>query len=319
MIKKGGKLIMKLQMRLMALVICIGLIYNPQLLLARKGDKVKEKKREVQLMQEIPYSDKVAVAMGDIKWGISHNELLNYFVQKIKEKYKPLLANTKGVIEKDRLLREMREEIKQLKDSYIEFKGQKTSWDVSIIADQYTHNNNEAMLYVKGEILGEEVNYSDYFFFINDRLWKRFRAFNQEAFEGITFQEFAERIQAMFGPAKLGFCVDRYGDKHLCELYWQDDNTKLVAIDRTEFYGVFCLVFIEKATEKNLANLRKNKPVKTTDLASSIISVLDEGERSADKSSGGNIPKKQGEQTVPNQQPATKDKKNSQTLDDLEL
>lgn len=245
---------------------------------AEKRNKNKGQKSAGE--QKIPYSDKLADAMGDIRWGISHNELLSYYEKKIREFYRPLLAKAGGAVEEDNIMNKMRDEVKRLKGSYIEFAGQKTSWDVSLVGKEYTHNNNESMLYVKGEFLGEGINYSDYFFFINDRLWKRFRAFNQDAFEGIPFADFADRIQAMFGPAKQGFCFDREGNKSLCKEFWQDDNTLLTAVDNTDFYGVFCLVFVDKETDRNISKLRKN--VATEEKGSTILKTIQAGDQNRD-------------------------------------
>src|SRR5204862_1725329 len=47
-------------------------------------------------------------------------------------------------------------------------------------------------------------------------------------------------------------------------LEWQDDATRLRAIDLTRFYGFYCLVFEEKATVNRLAELRVNHPTKNT-------------------------------------------------------
>ncbi len=44
---------------------------------------------------------------------------------------------------------------------------------------------------------------------------------------------------------------------------WQDDTSRLRAIDQTRFYGFYCLVFEERATLANLPRLRSHMPSKT--------------------------------------------------------
>jgi hypothetical protein len=75
-------------------------------------------------------------------------------------------------------------------------------------------------------------------------------------FPADSFATFQGAVQRRFGPAKeaRGELIPGSGERHWLE--WQDDGTRLRAVDQTDFYGFYCLVFEQKATVANLANLR---------------------------------------------------------------
>jgi hypothetical protein len=74
-----------------------------------------------------------------------------------------------------------------------------------------------------------------------------------------NFQQFASAVQRRFGNAKESQGELRSGEGERKWLEWQDKQTRLRAIDQTDFYGFYCLVFEEKQTLDNLANLRKHQ------------------------------------------------------------
>jgi hypothetical protein len=198
----------------------------------------------------------IASAMEGVEWGWSHPKLIRHFTGRLQRLYRPVLNKATDALTEDRLRRQMNARISRIKNSYVEFRGQRTGWDTSLIRDQYTHNNGEAMVEVRElRAGGQDPRYTDYFFFMNGRLWRRFRAFNQDQFAGIAFETAAASFQRRFGTAR----EIRGANKALKALEWQDQTTSLRAIDNTEFFGVFCLVFSEKATESRLVELRKNQ------------------------------------------------------------
>lgn len=203
---------------------------------------------------EAPQSEHIAEALGDLHWGMSQTEVLTYFQNKIRENYRPQLAKAPGAIEEDRLRAQMGDELRQLRESQVCFGSEHNGWDASFIQDEFTHNNNECML------VQHDVNSQNFYFFIQGHLWKWYKAFDASVFEGQTFAQFSEAIQGRFGHARevTGELVQGRGQRHWLE--WQDETSRLRAIDQTHFYGFFCLVFESKETVNNLATLRRNVP-----------------------------------------------------------
>ena len=93
---------------------------------------------------------------------------------------------------------------------------------------------------------------------------KWYKAFDAEVFRAGDFGGFAGAVQRRFGPAKevSAELAPGSGTRHWLE--WQEDKTRLRAVDQSDVYGFYCLVFEEKSTVGNLAKLRTNtRPVAT--------------------------------------------------------
>jgi len=214
---------------------------------AKKSSKGKKEK-----ITQAPASAAISPALGKLKWGMSKDEVMQVLINQVRERYKPKLAKATDGIEEDRLTNLQNQEIKKIRDSYVRFDGQTSGWDLGFIKDEFTHNNAETMLVTK------DSNSQNYYFFINDKLWKWYKALNIEVFEGKSFAQFADSVQSKFGKAKdvESEISPESGKRHWLE--WQDSSSRLRAVDQTSFYGFYCLVFEDKQTLGNLASLRKN-------------------------------------------------------------
>ncbi len=204
--------------------------------------------------QAAPQSAEIGKAMGDLKWGASRDQVLERFTTEIKERYRPQIAKATGAIEEDKLRAKMRDELVRLKDSLVEFNGKKTGWDVSFLKGEFTHHNDESLFAVNDDTS------QNYYFFIHGKLWKWFKAFNASTFQGKTFDQFAEAIQGRYGKAKARESEGASGEGKQHWLEWQNADTRLRAVDNTQFYGFYCLVFEHKETLQRLPELRTAAP-----------------------------------------------------------
>jgi hypothetical protein len=205
--------------------------------------------------QEAPQSTAIANAMGDLKWGMTREQVVAYFTAQTRDKYKPLLAKASGALEEDKLRAQQRDELNKLKSTLVEFNGKKTGWDVSFLKGEFTHYNAESLFVVADE------SSENYYFFIQNKLWKWYKAFNAEAFEGKSFEQFAEAVQARYGKAQVREGEATHGGGKQKWLEWQDAATRLRAVDNKQFYGFYSLVFEDKATLRKLPELRTSKRV----------------------------------------------------------
>jgi hypothetical protein len=205
-----------------------------------------------------PESAEISKSMGDLRWGMSKDEVMRWAIKQIKDRYKEPLAKANDA---------MNEEIRQVRDSFVRFEGRTTGWDVSFLRDEFTHNTGEAMIVVRDQ------NSQNFYFFINDRLWKWYKAFDAKVFQGKSFGEFAQAVQGRFGKSTeaQGELVPGGGKRHWLE--WQDKSTRLRAVDQTKFYGFYCLVFEEKETVDKLASLRRNAPQRRPETHALVESV----------------------------------------------
>ncbi len=244
-------------------------------LLASGADAQKKKKRGKPKAEAAPTSAAISPALGKLKWGMSKDDVLKLLVQKIRKTYRPRIAKTQDAMEEDRLRSEMLNKISRIRESFIRFDGQSTGWDIGFLRDEFTHNNDEAMLVTK------DANSQNFYFFIGNRLWKLYKAFDIGVFEGKDFSQFAGAVHRKFGPSKEkeGELVPGSGKRRWLE--WQDDATRLRAVDQTSFYGFYCLVFEHKDTVEKLTSLRSNAPRRGKSSHALVDAVTSDSDMSA--------------------------------------
>jgi hypothetical protein len=237
------------------------------------------KKKAAKGSDKVPVSAEISKSMGDLTWGLTKDELQKKLIDKVKETYRPLVAKTKDAVEEDRLRQKATEEMKRIRDSFVEFTGTSTGWDVSFLRGEFTHGNDESMLVMR------DPNSQNFYFFIDGKLWKWYKAFDAEVFHAGDFKSFAGAVQKRFGPAKdvEAELTPGSGKRHWLE--WQDDKSRLRAVDQSDFYGFYCLVFEEKATVGKLAQLRTNTREVGNKQHALVEAVTAPGSRDADNAS----------------------------------
>ncbi|MFO8071088.1 MAG: hypothetical protein R6V85_04360 [Polyangia bacterium] len=196
----------------------------------------------------IPYSDAISEQMEGLQWGMTWKRVMSTFQERIDEEFADELAATAGdALEEDRVRTKMLRETKKLRDSYIEFTGQRTGYESGMIADEFTHNNGESML------MWDAGKYVEYLFFFDGRLWKRLRAFRKDSFQSdIDFMTFLSTLENRFGEGQQFFTDTGELDK----VMWRDEETYAAALDRSKFYGAFGLRFTSAITATYLDKLR---------------------------------------------------------------
>jgi hypothetical protein len=201
-----------------------------------------------------------AVRLGDpkagtFKWGMKPDEVIAQVSKSIEKKYEPRIKQSAQDPGKQQRIRdEMAREIGAIKKSYTKFEGNKSGWDVSIIGPEFEQNTGEAVIVTKEDI------WTRYFFFFEDGLYKMFLAFNKDALEGKSFQDFGQGMEAKYGHAKEVYRDDKVkgGVRHVLDHYeWNAGVDRLKLVDRSEFYGVYCLVLYDGEVSHRLADRRK--------------------------------------------------------------
>lgn len=225
----------------------------------RRGRRGRAQPAQQQREAEPPRSAEIAKVLGDLHWGQNKQQVVDYFLKRTRERFRPELAKARGAVEEDRVRRRMDAELAKVRRGYTEFReGVTTGWEASFLRDEFTAGNDEGMLAVTDE------NSQNFYFFIQGRLWKWYKAFDARVFAGMNFDQFAQTVQGRFGEGQRREGVLVPGRPATSWLEWQDDTSRLRAIDQTRFYGFYCLVFEERATLGNLARLRTNRPTKRT-------------------------------------------------------
>jgi hypothetical protein len=202
-----------------------------------------------------------AVRLGDpkagtFKWGMKPEEVMAQARVAVEARYQERIDKARqdpGL--QQRIRDEMQRELTAVKKSYTKFEGQKTGWDVSIIGPEFQQNTSEAVLVTKEDM------WTRYFFFFEDGLYKMFLAFNKDAIGGKSFQEFGKGMEAKYGHAKEVYRDDktRGGVVHKLDHYeWSaGGGDRLRMVDRSEFYGVYCMVLYDGSVQDRVNERRK--------------------------------------------------------------
>ncbi|HXI55575.1 MAG TPA: hypothetical protein VNO55_05925 [Polyangia bacterium] len=201
-----------------------------------------------------------AVRLGDpkagtFKWGDSPDQVIAQVRSAIEKKYQPRIADASadpGMQQRIRV--EMNKEMDSVAKSLTKFEGQKSGWDVSIIGPEFQQNTGEAVVVAKEDI------WTRYFFFFENGLYKMFLAFNKDAIEGKTFADFGKDMQSKFGKSREVFRDEKMknGVRRLLDHYeWNAGADRLKLVDRSEFYGVYCLVLNDAKVNDRVIAKRK--------------------------------------------------------------
>jgi hypothetical protein len=202
-------------------------------------------------------SDEVGKIKGDFRWGMSPDEVLTKMVEKVDSSFDDRLKKTAtDPARQDRVRKEMlAEDEKVRKHSLVEFKGEKSGYDVSIIDQEFTQNAGESML------VGKDDNATRYFFFVDNRRYKMFIAFDKEMLAGKSFKDFGALMQARFGKAKEVYVDEKTkaGVQHKLDHYvWTTKGGDVLRlVDRSGFYDVYCLVIADAARAERQAEVHR--------------------------------------------------------------
>ncbi|MCP4600546.1 MAG: hypothetical protein GY847_08445 [Proteobacteria bacterium] len=242
---------------------------------AKKCKKGKKgRKCRAAAKKGIPFSDAITEQMQGIPWGMHYKAVMAQFEKRIKMAYKEELQNARGAIEEDRVRSKMVRELNKMKRSLIKFDGQHTGMEGVLIGEEFTHNNNEAMF------MWDAGKFVEYLFFFEGRFWKRMRSFRKDTLQdNVTFPKYVKTLANRFGEGK----EIRNDTNELLEIVWQNDDTYMFARDKSGFYGVYCLVFMARVTQDNLAQLRTSSGLKdgsVTDEISGVVTSVTSGDLS---------------------------------------
>jgi hypothetical protein len=222
----------------------------------------------------------IAVAMGDLRWGLSESEVTSFVKRKLDERYTAQIQKTHDAGKQAKLKSDLKRAQSEVSKGLVEFTGSSSRWDRSPVAGEFTYGNGESMLVAKDE--GSE----NYYFFLGGRLWKWFKVLDKDAFGHGDFKKFSQSIESKFGKgrAKKGELAPGQGDAQWLE--YMDRNSRMRAADAGSKRGVFALIFEEMSTVRELASTRPTKPSRLAGKAEDDESEVKSDLKSAPSTSG---------------------------------
>jgi hypothetical protein len=218
-----------------------------------KGAKAKKPKTpaaQTQAKKSMPavsaeHKKALAELLGAFKFGMTKDEVIGVLTKQLDDAYADKIAATNDIHTQDQLRAEKKDKIAEITKTFVEFNGQKTGWDVSVIDDQFARNTDESMLVYWENSGGKNQRF---FFFYDGKLWKMFLqlASNQIAEEGRNFDAFRQAMEGRFGPG----LVDPTGEE------WATSDIDVKAVNRLRFYDAFCLVVSDPKRAKEVEATR---------------------------------------------------------------
>jgi hypothetical protein len=208
----------------------------------------------------------IGKALGAFQWGMSKADLIKLLKAQIRAEFEQRIKIERDIMRQDALYQEAQDRARRISENLVSFDGQKTGWDVSPIASEFTHGNREEMLVVTG------TRSRDMYFFIQGKLWKWFRELPPDL-GGADSEETLGAISARFGAGK----PQRERRDESSGTYpgttWSDGTTRVTALRRG---SDVCLIFEDLQTLEHLAVLRHHVDPKAnkTRAASAVDSIL---------------------------------------------
>ncbi len=234
----------------------------------KKPPATKPVKKEVKVAPPNAEQKKaLGELMGAFTFNMSKDQVVIQLTKSIDERYADQIKATSDVYAQDKLRKEKNKEVTRIKQSYAEFTGKKTGWDVSVIDEEFRHNTEESML-VYWENQGGK-NQRRFFFFHGGKLWKMFIAIDtkQLADDQRNFDFFRGLMEARYGK----------GAKETDREIWKVPEFEVQAVNKMAFYGAFGLMIQNPAMLTAIAEIRAaNAPAKKDKDA--IIEVIKERE-----------------------------------------
>ncbi len=164
-----------------------------------------------------------------------------------KDRYRATLTDPHA---RDRLQEKIKIQVQAIRDSYIEFKGQKTGYTVSVVGEEFAHNAGESMLVVPNE------SFKHYFFFskLGGGLWKIVKSTVSRQ----TFAECLVGLVQVYGAADQVVYADPERKTRPMRASWSDNTFLLEATYRQDFSAI-TISWTLKAVHEQLSKLRKGQ------------------------------------------------------------
>lgn len=218
----------------------------------RNNNNQQGQAAQQQQRARVRMSEAIRPSLNGLQWGWSRQRTLRFLRETIEAEYQPIIRDAPGAIEEDNARAEMGRAVRRIMDSYFEFNGTVSGHDSNNLRGEFTHNNQEAMMQRR------TADSDDYYFFIQNRLWKQYRQFLPAAVAGTSFEDFGAQMVERFGPSTIqeGQLYETIG-RETRWYEWRDQTTRLRFVDNGHTYA---LVYEDLATVANLSALRPVAP-----------------------------------------------------------
>lgn len=194
---------------------------------------------------------KYAGIIHPLDWGASSSEVFGKLKSELDDRYRDQMK-TSDTIRIDQLIREKADEMKRIKDSLVRFDGQRTGYETSLVAGEVVPREGESLVRVDDRVAQR------YYIFRNDQIWKVVVTYNVSTMG--SFTDFVQAVRGKYGNPKKASFSDDGGERRITAVTWEDDHTRMVVEDQSEFYSSYVMKFVQVGQGTDLEQARANRP-----------------------------------------------------------
>ena len=171
----------------------------------------------------------LATQLATIPYGAPIKLFQKFVEDRIGEEYRPLIKNERNAVKRDQLKREVPEKIQAVKNTYTEFTGTKTGYDISVLSGEFRHGAGDALMKEGGD---------RYYLFNGDRLWKVVMTIEPQT----DFPTYALKLTTVFGGPEAMEFRDTGGYRPPLRVRWKLEDRVVELADRRAEYGCYTLI-----------------------------------------------------------------------------
>jgi hypothetical protein len=206
-------------------------------------------------------SQAIKQALGNVHWGMSKADVIKQLKAQIRADFEQRIKVERDIMRQDAIYQESKDRAQRLGENFVAFGDAKSGWDVSPIAKEFTHNNQEAMLVVT------DKGTRDMYFFIQGKLWKWYREIAPDSEGNSPFASLKRRFGAGKSQKER---LDEESSPYPGST-WTDGATRATLLQRGTDT---CLIFEDQTTLENLEKLRFNAQGKAKKSSASVIDLI---------------------------------------------
>lgn len=199
--------------------------------------KRKKRAKKPASLSSLPIQH-IALELGTVPLGKDRSATLSYLTAILEARYQQKMRATLDAELRDQYQRQKLAALKKLKESFTEFKGNTTGYEVTSIAKDFKHHTGESLYRF------DDGRIQKYYFMIKQRFWKVVWSFNDDKSYAATL---ARLRKALGSPASATATVRT----------WRGRNHIVTLRDERKLYGSYTVVVAHRATLELIGQLRK--------------------------------------------------------------
>jgi len=188
----------------------------------------------------------------NVDWGDSKDEVLKKLKKQKMAKLRQKEELKHNRVKMQQARRRAMDEIDRIENSYTELDEGGGGYKVSVIANEFTRGNNEALLKV------DDRAAQRFYMFVDGSLYKLVIAYKESYLQGVDFESFVGQVAGKYGSTDETESRDISGENTMARAIWKSSTTTLKAENQKEFFGTFSLVFSDRQRVKQMRANNEN-------------------------------------------------------------